>query len=85
MTYDWAEEKLLYWLAKQIHLQYDAYKDTHPFLQEWTIEHALNSDLWTCPWHEGSINYFKDIGRWTPEMESKQQELLTLYPQTMTK
>jgi len=83
--YDWTDQDLVYWMVKQMHVNYDAFKDKHAYLKKWTVDHCLNSDLWFVPRAEGFINYFKDIGRWTPEMEAKQKELLTKYPQTMTK
>jgi hypothetical protein len=85
LCYDWQDEDLVYWLTK-IHVEgYDTYKGAHAYLRKWTLDHALDYNLWYCPWHEGAIRYFKDIGRWTPAMEAKNQENLARWPQTMTK
>jgi TRAP transporter TAXI family solute receptor len=85
VCYDAADNNLIYWIVKQMAENYDAYKETHAFLKKWTLDHALASDYWFAPRHEGAIRYFKEIGRWTPKMEAKQQELLAKYPQTMTR
>jgi TRAP transporter TAXI family solute receptor len=83
--YDWTDENMAYWFAKQIAENYNAYKDSHSFLKSWTLDHCLDVDTWFIPWHEGSVKYLKEIKRWTPEMERIQQELLAKYPQRMTK
>jgi len=83
-TYDTADPNLIYWFTKQIHVNYDAYKDKHAFLPKWTIEHALEWDAWFVPWHEGSIQYFKDIGLWTTQHDVKQKKLLGQWPQVYT-
>jgi TRAP transporter TAXI family solute receptor len=83
--YDWTNEDLVYWMAKQIHLNYDAFKDKHANAKLWTLEQSLNSDSWFAPRHNGTIRYYKDIGRWTPAMEKKQKELLLKYPQRNTR
>jgi TRAP transporter TAXI family solute receptor len=85
LAYDWTDENLAYWFAKQMYENYDAFKDKHANLVLYSPEHALEWEFWFCPQHEGTIRYYKDIGKWTAEMEAKQQELLAKYPQTMTK
>ena len=85
LGYDWTDENLDYWMVKQLVENYDAYKDKHANLKDYTLEHALDWELWFCPQHAGTIRYYKDIGKWTPEMEARQQELLAKYTQTMTK
>lgn len=85
VAYDWQDPQLTYWLTKQVVEQYDNYKDTHAYLQRWTVDHGLQVSSWFIPWHEGSVQYLKDAGLWTQEMNEKQQELLKRFPQTMTK
>lgn len=83
--YDWTNQDLVYWFVKQMATSYDVYKGVHAYLKKWTVAHCLNSDLWFVPRPEGFIKYFKEVGRWTPAMEKKQQALLAMYPQKMTK
>lgn len=70
------DEKLSYWMTKQIAENYNAFKDRHSYLKSWTLEQALDTDAWLVPYHEGSVRYFKEIGKWTPDQEARQQELL---------
>ena len=83
--YDDIDENLVYWFTKQLHENYNDYKDKHAILKDWTAEHNLSSQAWKIPRHKGHVRYFKDIGMWTPEMEARQRELLAKYPQTMTR
>ena len=85
IAYDYQDENLVYWFTKQVDEGYDNYKDRHAYLKRWTRDHCLDLSGWYLPWHEGSIRYFKDKGLWTDKMEAKQQELLSKYPQKMTK
>ena len=55
--YHWQDENLVYWATGLLWDNYDAYKDTHPFLVGWTHEHQLDIGAWFCPWHEGSVKY----------------------------
>ena len=83
--YDWSDQDLVYWFVKQMAERYDDYKDVHAYLKKWTVKHNLNYDLWYVPRAEGFIRYFKEVGKWTPAMEKKNNELLAAYPQRMTK
>ena len=71
------DENLCYWMTKQIAENYDAFKNKHSYLRSWTLEQALNAEAWLVPYHEGSIRYFKEIGKWTSEQEERQQALIT--------
>ena len=85
IAYDSVDENLVYWYTSQVHQNYDAFKDKHAYAGTWTIEAALDYPSWAVPYHEGSVKYFKDIGRWTSAMEAKQQQLLADYPQKNTR
>ena len=37
---------------------------------------ARQNFTWVVPFHEGAVRYFKQIGVWTDEYESHNQELL---------
>lgn len=71
------DENLCYWMTKQVAENYDAFKKKHGYLRSWTLEQALNTEAWLVPYHDGSIRYFKEIGKWTSEQENKQKELIT--------
>ena len=54
-------DELAYWLAKQVHENYDSFKGKHAELVNWSIDNALLPVRWTLAYHPGSIKYFKDI------------------------
>lgn len=85
ITFDDTDKNLVYWFTKQVNENYSAFKTVSAYLSTWTLDACLKPENWFAPWHEGSIQYFKDIGRWTPEMEAKQQKMLAAHPQKMTR
>ena len=54
---------------------YNDYAPIHPLLRAWTPETFLNKNV-TAPYHTGSIQFFKDKGLWSPEMDRIQNQLL---------
>lgn len=70
------KNELTYWVTKQIAENYESFKDRHATLANYTIDQCLDMKAFKFPFHEGSIMYFKEIGKWTPEHEARQQELL---------
>jgi len=83
--YDWADQDLIYWFVKQMAENYDAYKNVHAYLKKWTVDWTLKYDKWFVPRAEGFVRYFKEVGKWTPAMEKKNNYLLAKYPQRMTR
>jgi hypothetical protein len=83
--YDWSDQDMVYWVVKTMAENYDTWSKGHAYLKKWTVKHCLNHDLWFVPRAEGFIRYFKEVGKWTPEMEQKNNELLKKWPQRMTK
>ena len=83
--YDWSDQDMVYWMVKLLAENYDTWSQNHAYLKKWTVEHNLNSELWYVPRAEGYIRYFKEVGKWTSQMEAKQKYLLAKYPQVMTK
>jgi TRAP-type uncharacterized transport system substrate-binding protein len=47
----------------------------HQTFKEWTHEAMLNPKM-TVPYHDGAIRFYKEVGKWTPELEQAQKELL---------
>lgn len=54
---------------------YKDYQSIHPVLKTWTPETFTNIHF-TLPYHDGAVQFYKEKGVWTPEMEQKQKELL---------
>jgi TRAP transporter TAXI family solute receptor len=49
----------------------------HPLFKEWTKESMLKTRI-TIPYHEGSVRFFKEVGKWTPEIEQAQNGALKI-------
>lgn len=45
-------------------------------LHDWTTENFLVADF-TIPFHPGAVKFYQEMNVWTPEMEQRQQELLS--------
>ena len=53
---------------------YDEYKDADPGAIGWALERQIFA--WVVPWHEGSVRYLREIGRWNAELDAHNAELL---------
>jgi len=69
-------DHVAYRLVKTWYENYNAYAPIHPLLKAWTPE-VFSYRYITAPYHNGSIQFFKEKGLWNPEMERIQKELLT--------
>jgi TRAP transporter TAXI family solute receptor len=56
---------------------YQDYQPIHPALRAWTPETFVNINF-TQPYHDGAIQFYKEKGVWTPEMEAKQKQILAM-------
>jgi TRAP transporter TAXI family solute receptor len=56
---------------------YKDYQSIHPVLKFWTPETFVNAHF-TMPYHNGAIQFYKEKGVWTPELEEKQSQLLKM-------
>lgn len=75
MAYAKQNTDLVYWYTKMVVESWDSYKDTIASGAYWQLDRALKGRQ-VEPWHEGAVRYFKEIGKWTPELEARQQYLL---------
>lgn len=65
----------VYWLTKMVVESWDTYKDAIKSAPYWQVDEALKSRF-AVPYHDGAVKYFKEIGKWTDDMEKQQQALL---------
>lgn len=75
MAYAKQSADLVYWYTKMVVESWESYRDTTASGAYWQIDRALKGRQ-VEPWHEGAVRYFKEIGKWTPELEARQQYLL---------
>lgn len=67
-------EDLVYSLAKAIHEGFDDYRNADPGSLGWDM--ARQNFEWVVPFHDGAVQYFKEIGVWSDEFEAHNQNLI---------
>jgi len=74
-AYDNADAHIVYAVVKAMHTGFDIFKDMHKAMPAWNIKQAV-TDPSPVPYHEGAIRYYKEVGVWTPEMDTWQAKQL---------
>ena len=70
IAYPHVDDNLVYFMTKVINESYDLYVDVDPLrLKYWKLEDIL-VPFGVAPWHPATVQYFKDIGKWTDELET---------------
>ncbi|MFO8053872.1 MAG: TAXI family TRAP transporter solute-binding subunit [Bacteroidales bacterium] len=67
-------DEIVYEYAEGIWEGYEIYKDMHDELPYWDHEAAVDPTGNPVPFHDGLVQFFKDKGVWTEEMEEWQQK-----------
>ncbi len=63
-----------YGLIKALQDNYEVYKNNAPGAAGYALE---NQDLtWVIPFHDAVVDYYKEIGVWTEEMQAHQENLV---------
>lgn len=57
-----------------IHENFDDFKDSTPDAPAFAADKVLLAP--TVPFHEGAVSFFRDIGRWTPELQERNEALV---------
>ncbi len=68
------DSDLVYSLTRAIHENYDDYKDSDPGAIGWALERQVFD--WVVPYHEGAVNYWRQIGVWTDALDAHNQALV---------
>lgn len=79
LTYEFVHsdlpDNLVYAICKAVWDHIDEFQSiAGPTGKEYTLKNAVFNPV--APFHNGAIQYYKEKGVWTPELEKKQQELL---------
>jgi len=61
---------------------FDDYKGGAPGASGWSLDRQVFD--WVIPWHDGAIQYFKEIGAWKPEHQAHNDALLKCQEILMT-
>ena len=69
-----ADDKLAYNTTKAMVESFDNYKDGAPGAAGWAM--ANQAFEWAVPYHDGAIDYFKEIGVWTDAMQAHNDALV---------
>ncbi len=67
-----AEE--VYTLTKALVEKFDSYKDNAPGAKGWNIDNQ--NFEWILPYHEGTVKYFKEIGKWSDAAQAHNDGLI---------
>lgn len=78
VAYEWLDENIAYAYTKAVWGTYDVYKKARPRLEYFTHEETLNYKSLSYPYHDGAVKFFKEVGVWTPAMESWQKKQVDL-------
>jgi TRAP transporter TAXI family solute receptor len=68
-------EQVIYEVTKVLWNDIRELDGTHPMFKQWTHDKMLKKDV-TIPYHPGAIRFYKEIGKWTPELQETQERLL---------
>ncbi len=76
-SYDFLDNDIAYFTTKALAESFPMYKDKHERLRNGAVDQVLNI-VGGLPYafHPGSIKYFKEIGKWTPQLETWNQKVL---------
>ncbi len=68
------DDNTAYGLVKALQDNYDSYKDSAPGAAGYAAD---NQDMtWVVPFHDAVVEYYKEIGTWTEEMQAHQDQLI---------
>ena len=78
LAYDFLPADKAYVMTKLLNEAFPVYSKKHKSLAAyWPMETSLElSDEYPLPLHEGAIRYLKEMGKWTPEREAKNNQYL---------
>lgn len=70
-AYAGKDADIVYAMTKAIFEQYEHYKGSAPGATGWGPDRQVLD--WVVPLHEGAIRYYKEVGRWTDELQANNE------------
>jgi len=67
--------EIIYEVAKVMWNHMETIYSIHQNFREWNHEAMLTPKI-TVPYHEGAVQFYKEAGKWTPELEQAQRAML---------
>jgi hypothetical protein len=68
------DAELIYQISKWLHENYDSYQDISPTLKFHDIDTVMDMvETSFVPAHDGLIKYLKELGKWTPSHQARQE------------
>lgn len=64
----------VYSLTRAIIEEYDNYRKAEPAAAGWKLDNQVFD--WVVPYHDGAVDYFKEIGKWTPADQAHNDKLI---------
>ena len=61
-------------MLELIHTNFDDFKDSTPDAQWFAADKVLLAPA--VPFHDGAVEFFGNIGRWTPALQERNEELI---------
>jgi uncharacterized protein len=82
-AYPTVSNDTVYAFCKAMNLGYDTMAKMEPTLKDWTLNQAASMQgmVDIMPYHDGTVQFLKDMGKWTPDHEKYQQRTLALEKQ----
>ncbi|MEX0339849.1 MAG: TAXI family TRAP transporter solute-binding subunit [Arenibacterium sp.] len=74
MTYSEQETDLVYNMTKAMDVMFDAYDGNAPGIGGWALD--KQNFQWVAPYHDGAIQYYKEIGKWTDADQAHNDNLI---------
>ena len=74
ITYPDRDNALVYAMTKAMVDLYPDYKDAAPGINGWALDRQIFD--WVVPYHDGAIQYFKELGVWSDAFQQHNDELI---------
>ncbi len=73
IAYASQDADLVYEMTKAMYELYPVYKDSAPGASGWGLDRQVMK--WSMPFHDGAVRYYKEVGKWTPDVQAHNEAL----------